>query len=120
MTEEKVDLPLQTESEKNYELIALFWQITGSSCVSSTVMGGYCINPKLKVVMAGYWWLRLITGWLWVIPVFSNNAGFPPRPSQWFFNNERVDRNIKNEINNTCNTCYKTAKKETIPKHTFH
>ena len=32
MTEEKVDLPLQllqTESEKNYELVALFWQITG-------------------------------------------------------------------------------------------
>ena len=29
MTKKKVDLPLQTESEKNYELIALFWQITG-------------------------------------------------------------------------------------------
>ena len=24
-------------------------------------------------------------------------AGFPPRPSQFFFNNRRVDRNIKNE-----------------------
>ena len=24
-------------------------------------------------------------------------AGFPPRPSQLFFNNRRVDRNIKNE-----------------------
>ena len=29
MTEEKVDLPLQTESEKNYQLIALFCQIMG-------------------------------------------------------------------------------------------
>ena len=54
MTEEKVDLPLQTESEKNYELIALFGKLRVSYCVSSIVMGGYCINQKL---MGGYGWL---------------------------------------------------------------
>ena len=29
---------------------------------------------------------------------YVTGAGFPPRPSQLFFNNGRVDRNIKNEI----------------------
>ena len=53
-----MDLPLQTESEKNYELIALFWQIMGEL---SIIMGGYCINQKL---MGGYGWLWLVTGWL--------------------------------------------------------
>ena len=43
---------------KNYELIALFWQITGEL---SIIMGGYCINQKL---MGGYGWLL---GGYWVI-----------------------------------------------------
>ena len=30
---------------------------------------------------------------------YVTGAGFPSRPSQLFFNNARVNRNIKNEIN---------------------
>ena len=34
--------------------------------------------------MAGYGWLLVITGWLWVIPVFSNNAVSPlPTPKNY-------------------------------------
>ena len=54
MTEEKVDLPLQTESEKNYEFIAIFGKLWVSYRVSSIVMGGYLVNQKL---MGGYGWL---------------------------------------------------------------
>ena len=44
-------------------------------------------------------------------------AGFPPRPSQLFFNNRRVDRNIKNE--NDMEYRVMKLKKETVSKHTF-
>ena len=64
MTEEKVDLPLQTESEKNYELVALFWQNTGELLHKSE------INGWLWLVTG---WLQVISGCLWVIPIFSNN-----------------------------------------------
>ena len=43
---------------------------------------------------------------------YVTGAGFSSRPSQLFFNNGRINRNIQNEINN--------VKKETIYKHTFH
>ena len=32
--------------------------------MSSIVMGGYCINPKL---MGGYGWLRVVMGDYWVV-----------------------------------------------------
>ena len=49
---------------------------------------------------------------------YVTGAGFPPRPSQLFFNNERADRNIKNEL--TWNTCCLTVRKEAMSEHTFH
>ena len=64
MTEKKVDLRLQTESEKNYELTAFFWQITGEFLCIKYCYGGYCINPKL---MGGYGWLLVVTGDYWVV-----------------------------------------------------
>ena len=63
-TEENVDLPLQTESEKIYEQLHVFGQLRVSFCVSSIVMGGYCINPKL---MGGYGWLLVVTGDYWEV-----------------------------------------------------
>ena len=61
MTEEKMDLPLQTESEKNYELIVLFWQITGELL---------CIKYRYEWLLHKSeinGWLWLVTGWLRVI-----------------------------------------------------
>ena len=58
MTEEKVDLPLQTENEKNYEVIALFWQITGEFLCIKYLYGWLLhkseTNGWLLVVTAGY------------------------------------------------------------------
>ena len=64
MTKKKVDLPLQAESEKNYELIALFWQITGKFLCIKYSYAWYCINPKL---MGRYGWLLVVTGDYWVV-----------------------------------------------------
>ena len=61
MTEEKVDLPLQTESEKNYERIALFWHITGELLCIKYRYGWLLHKSEING------WLWLVTGWLRVI-----------------------------------------------------
>ena len=71
MTEENVDLPLHTENEKNYELIALSWKIMGEFLCIKDRYGSLLHKSEISgLVMAGYWWLRVITGWLWVTPIF--------------------------------------------------
>ena len=40
------------------------------SSLISRIFMDHWINP---ILMAGSGWLPVITGWLWVIPVFSNN-----------------------------------------------
>ena len=61
MTEEKVDLPLKTESEKKYELIALFWQIMGEFLCIKYRYGWLLHKSEING------WLLLVTGWLRVI-----------------------------------------------------
>ena len=52
--------------------------------------------------MAGYRWLTVITGWLWVIPVFSNNnlqnQTEPPEKAEQFDKPANTDLTIGNEL----------------------
>ena len=71
-------------------------------------------HPLLKTTIPK--WENFPTFWR---PIFWSGACFSPSPSQLFFNNGRVYRNIKNEINMEYALLYWTVKKETISIKTY-